>query len=68
MIVYCFLSFYCIDSAACDWFQFSYQQVFWIVNEELKVRCVINLIKNLVFFFDAACSKKDPFEKKKEKI
>ena len=24
---------------------------FWIVDEELKVRCGINLIKNLVFFF-----------------
>ena len=24
--------------------------IFWIVDEELKVRCGINLIKNLVFF------------------
>ena len=25
--------------------------IFWIVDEELKVRCGINLIKNRVFFF-----------------
>lgn len=37
--------------------------IFWIVDEELKVRCGINLIKNLVLFFDAAYSKKDSIEK-----